>query len=309
MKRYIAIICAIMAALVSRAQCEIPLMTQVLDPQNFDIPMSSLNVLESRLSQALTMDGVVGGAPYSQFCVVAQVNPIQSEAISGLQKTYMVAFNLDLFVGSIATGEKFLSSSIRLKGAGTSTDRAYTTAFNSINVNNKQFQDFVKKAKQKIIAYYDSQLNSIISRAKALCVTQDYEEALCLLSSVPTCCNGYNQVETLLASTFQSFVNYDCAVKVNKARAIWNATQNERGAMLAGAYLAAINPSSACNSDALILAEQIRSRVGDDWEFYKELKRESVNIEKARIEAARAIGVAYGENQKANTIRENWMVR
>lgn len=309
MKRYILMACVALVSLAVKAQCEIPLMTQVLDPQNDEIPMSSLNVLESRLSQALTMDGIVGGAPYSQFCVIAQVNPIKNEAVSGLQRTYLVAFNLDLFVASITTGEKFLSSSIRLKGAGTSPDRAYTTAFNSIDVNNQQFQDFVKKAKQKVIAYYDSQLSSILARAKALSIKQGYEEALCLLSSVPTCCNGYNQVESLLASTFQSFVNYDCAVKVNRARSIWNATQNKKGAMQAGAYLAAINPASACNADALALAEQIRTRIGDDWEFYKELQRSSVGLEQARIEAARAIGVAYGENQKANTIRENWMVR
>ena len=108
---------------------------------------------------------------------------------------------------------------------------------------------------------------------------------------------------------FKEYVDFDCAVKVNKARAVQNASQNKEGAALAGAYLASIDPSSSCRDAALALAEQIRKRIGDDWEFAKEQQRDAVALEKARIEAIRAIGVAYGENQKALTVRENWMIR
>lgn len=108
---------------------------------------------------------------------------------------------------------------------------------------------------------------------------------------------------------YQEYVDYDCAVKVNKARAIWNASQDKDGAALAGAYLASIDPASSCWDEALALAEQIRMRIGDDWEFAKELQRDAVALEKARIEAIRAIGIAYGQNQKALTVRENWLVR
>lgn len=83
----------------------------------------------------------------------------------------------------------------------------------------------------------------------------------------------------------------------------------KEGAALAGAYLASIDPSSSYRDEALALAEQIRKRIGDDWEFAKEQQRDAVALEKARIEAIRAIGVAYGENQKALTVRENWMIR
>ena len=116
-------------------------------------------------------------------------------------------------------------------------------------------------------------------------------------------------MERCMLDIYQQYVDYDCAVKVNKARAVWSASQDRSGAVLAGAYLVSIDPASSCWDEALSLAEAIRLRIGDDWEFSKELMRGSVMLEKARIEAIRAIGVAYGENQKALTVRENWLVR
>ena len=108
---------------------------------------------------------------------------------------------------------------------------------------------------------------------------------------------------------YQQYIDYDCATKVNKARSIWNAGQDSKSAAIAGAYLASIDPTSSCWEDALALAESIRMRIGDDWEFSKELMRDSVILEKSKIEAIRAIGVAFGQNQKAQTIRENWFIR
>jgi hypothetical protein len=130
-----------------------------------------------------------------------------------------------------------------------------------------------------------------------------------LLSSIPTCINNYDAVEAAMLSTFQTYLNLDCADKVNKARQAWNALQDRDGAKIAGGYLAAINPASQCHDEAMELADEIRERIGEEWEWAKDLKefgkemaRSEVELEKMRIEAVRAIGEAYAENQQPEVL-------
>lgn len=78
---------------------------------------------------------------------------------------------------------------------------------------------------------------------------------------------------------------------------------------MAGVYLASIDPASSCWEDAMVLSDAIRVRIGDNWEFSKELQRDAVMLEKTRIEAMPAIGVAFGTHQKARTVHEHWFVR
>lgn len=288
--------------------CIIPMMVFVPE-QAAEIPATAQNTLESRLRQMVTQNGMEGGAKFSSFCIVANTSESSKEVHGGIRPLISMTLDLELYVGNNYTGEKFASTSITINGAGRNEAKAYASAFASVSSSNAHIQNFLKEAKRKVNEYYETQVPNIINKAKGFAIRHEYEEALCLLTSVPSCCSNYHMVEDKMIEIFQEFVNYDCAVKVSKARAAWNASQDKEGAALAGAYLASIDPSSSCWDEALALAEQIRQRIGDDWEFEKELKREAVAIEKARIDAIRAIGIAYGENQKAQTIRENWMVR
>lgn len=292
----------------SQNNCILPL--AVVVPQQTDAlsPVAQAK-LESKLRQAVTKCGMDGESRFANFCIVANLTEGSKEVMSGVRPLVTISSELELYVGNNYTGEKFSSFVMTLRGAGNNVSKAYTAAFGMINASNPDIQKFLKDAKQKIYDYYETQVPNIILQAKGFSVRRNYEEALCLLSSVPTCCSRYDEVNRCMLEIYQQFVDYDCAVKVNKARNIWNASQDKIGAALAGAYLVSIDPASSCWDEALDLAETIRVRIGDEWEFSKELIRDAVMLGDARIEAARAIGVAYGQNQKAMTIKENWIVR
>lgn len=309
-KTILAIGIAILYVLPMKTQndCIIPMMVLVSQQTESLAPMAQ-SKLESRLRQIVTQNDMDGGVQFANFCIVANLTEGTKEVTSGLRPLVTLTSELELYVGNNYTGDKFASSSIVLRGAGPNESKAYTAAFSSINTSNTQIQKFLKDAKRKVNEYYETQVPNILRQAKGFSIRREYEEALCLLTSVPTCCSRYAEVEQCMLEIYQQYVDYDCAVKVNKARAIWNASQDKEGAVFAGAYLASIDPASSCWNDALLLAETIRSRIGDDWEFSKELMRDSVMLEKDKIEAIRAIGVAFGQNQKALTVRENWFVR
>lgn len=288
--------------------CVTPMMVVVPDQVDSFAPVVKAK-LESKLRQIVTKDGMGGGGKFSTFCIVANVTENSKEVISGIQPLVTVFADLELFVGNNYTGDKFASTSISISGAGRNDTKAYISALGRVSASNSDIQNFLKETKHKINEFYATQAPYIMQKAKQYATQRNFEEAMCLLSSVPTCCNEYANIEQCMLDIYKQYIDYDCAIKVNKARAAWNASQDKEGATLAGAYLASIDPSSSCQEDALALAESIRSRIGDDWEFYKEITRDSVQTERDKIEALKAIGVAYGENQKAVTVRENWLVR
>ena len=294
----------------AQAQCEFPL-TIVIPDQAVELSPMAKSQLTSKIRQAVTQNGMAGGTRFSNFCIVANLVETSKNLTSGLRPLVTVTMGLELYVANTRTGDKFGSTSVNLSGAGQNEKLAYMASISSLNPQNTALQSFMKATKKKIVAYYDGQSNNIIRQAKSLSSKQDFEQAMFLLSSIPTCINNYDAVEAAILSTFQTYLNLDCTDKINKARHAWNASQDREGAKIAGAYLAAINPGAQCYDDAMELADEIRERIGEEWEWAKDLKefgkemaRSQVELEKMRIEAARAIGEAYAENQPDITVNQ-----
>ena len=293
--------------------CVFP-MTILISDHVADVSASAPSQLVSKVRQIVTQNGMSGGVQYSNFCIVANLIEGTKNVTSGLRPLVTVSVDLELSIGNAFTGDRFASTAVTLNGAGPNEGRAYTAALASINANNPQLQQFMKSAKQKITKYYESQTGNIIRKAKSLSGQQNFEEALYLLTSIPTCINNYDEVERATLSIFQAYLDLDCTAKVNKARAVWAASQNREGGKLAGAFLAAINPASSCSDDAQALIDEISQRIGEEWEWAKDLKefskemaRSSVELERMRIEASRAIGEAWANNQQPVTINQNWL--
>jgi len=305
-----------LSTIVAHAQddCVFPMLIVVPDNVT-ELSPNAQTQLESKMRQIVTQHGMSGGARFANFCMVADLTPGTKNVTSGLRPLVTVSVDLALSVGNTTTGDRFASTAITLSGAGPNANRAYAAAVSSINANSAQMQQFMKNAKQKIKSYYDTQTGSIIRRANTLASQQNFEEALFLLSSVPACSSKYADVEQAISSIFQKFTDLDCASKLNKAKAAWAGSQDREGAKVAGAYLAGINPQSSCTEDAQALIHEISQRIGEEWEWAKDLKefgkemaRSQVDLERMRIEAARSIGEAWANNQQAD-IHQNIFIK
>ena len=297
----------------AQAQCEFPL-TIVIPDQAVELSPMAVTQLISKIRQAVTLNGMTGGTRYSNFCIVANLVETSKHMTGGLRPLVAVTTGLELSISNTRSGDSFGSTYVNLSGAGQNDKLAYMASISSLNPQNTALQSFLKATKKKIVAYYENQTNNIIRQAKSLSTKQDFEQAMYLLTTIPTCISNYDAVEDAILSTFQTFVDQDCTSKINKARQAWNASQDRDGAKIAGAYLAAINPAAQCFDEAEELADEIKERIGEEWEwakdmkeFGKEMARSQVELEKMRIEAARAIGEAYAENQPDITINQNYI--
>lgn len=95
----------------------------------------------------------------------------------------------------------------------------------------------------------------------------------------------------------QKVKDHQCAINLGKAKGAWS----NRNANEAAWFLGNITSDSKCASDAEALSNEIASHLDErekqQWDFQLKQQQDDVDIRKSEIEAARAIGVAYGENQ------------
>lgn len=88
-----------------------------------------------------------------------------------------------------------------------------------------------------------------------------------------------------------------------KAQAIWAGDQTISGAKRALALIAMIDQDAPSFHEAVAVREQIMAavRIDTDYELKKKYE-DRVSIEEQKIDAIKAIGVAYGQGQASNPL-------
>jgi hypothetical protein len=165
-----------------------------------------------------------------------------------------------------------------------------------------QIAQFIQEGKEKIIGYYDHEGEALIKKAQYLAKQKKYDEALFWVALIPQQSKHYDAALAAGQAIYQQYINNECNVNLAAARQAWAAHQNANGAEAAGEFLAKILPDAACYGDAMALYKEIKGKVLDDWKFEMKQYQDGVDLEKQRIEAARAVGVAYGTHQPSKEV-------
>ncbi|WP_044632281.1 V-type ATP synthase subunit E family protein [Neotamlana sedimentorum] len=268
-----------------------------IPPQIEGIPAYAKNMLANKLGRIITENGIANNSQSSRFIITPNITVLNKNITGTAPVMTALVLDLTLYIGDGVAGNLFSSTSLQLKGVGTNENKAYISAIKRINPKNKEIESFISSSKQKIIDYYNANCNSIVNRAQTLEYNNELEEALLILTSIPEVSSCYNSVKSKIKPLYQKAIDRDCTIKFNEASAIWAANQDIDAANSAGLLLSGIEPSSACFSQVKTLYGQIEERVKDlqdrDWNYsLKELE-----VEADIVQAARDIGLAYGENQ------------
>jgi hypothetical protein len=284
------------------------MLTSWVPPTIEGMPKIARKNLQNKLKQVVTKNGL-GGSPFNtRFIISANVNVMSKDILPGPPP--MHAYNLDitLYIGDGIEGTVFASETISVKGVGTNENKAYISALKRISPKNADVQAFVKTGKEKIIQYYKDNCDLIIKKANTLADQNEFEQAIYMLSAVPSACEEcYVKAMNAIKPIYKRQIDRDCKEKLQKATGIWNASQDMAAAEEAGAMLASIDPDASCAPQARTLSNKIAAKVKQidarEWKYtVKDQQQES-----ERIAAIKAIGVAYGKGPKANvTYKSMW---
>lgn len=265
------------------------------------------NILSTRLIRVLTADGVTADSNYGQFYISGRFDNLYKETLPGPPTQTVVRTVLTLMVADIFGNKVFDSEIFELRGVGTSQQRAYINAVNQLKADNKALVNFISRAKNKIISYFDSNYRQLLSKAKTAAARHDFDQALYFASLIPQCSAGYSEAENVMLTYYQEYINNEGKILLDKARAAFSISPDAEGAVKAYGYLQMIDTDSSAYSAAQAFAREIGKQTKTEYDFEVHKKYEDKkDIKLKQIDAARQIGVAFGNGQAPNTTNILW---
>ena len=263
--------------------------------ENF--PEGAKAMIENKLTQLLTRNGIAGLDYMGQFVLTVTTTPLDKDIIAGPPMKISEKMEMNLYIVDAYAKTIFSSTSFTVRGLGETENKCYLNAISRMPLQTPQIAQFIQEGKEKIIGYYDHEGEALIKKAQYLAKQKKYDEALFWVALIPQQSKHYDAALAAGQAIYQQYINNECNVNLAAARQAWAAHQNANGAEAAGEFLAKILPDAACYGDAMALYKEIKGKVLDDWKFEMKQYQDGVDLEKQRIEAARAVGVAYGTHQ------------
>lgn len=292
------------AVLPVRAQdCTIDMSVEILtgSPQ---LPAPVQDMLRTRLISAVSAGGFASDGLSSPYFLGARFNRLYSDILPGPPQQHAIRGEITLYVGNYYTRTIYATTTIELRGAGTSDERACANAFRSISAKNTRLLQFLDKTRAEITAACENDSHRILAEIKQAESQHDYGKALAILASVPACCSNYELYHRELMRIYSIYMDTNGQRLLRMARAAWAASPDRSGATEAVRLISLIDPESTSAAKADALIGEINSGLSADIATARESR---VELEKLRIEAVKEIARAYYSEQQPNNISLTWI--
>lgn len=259
--------------------------------------------VRSKIERGVAKYGISAVPGMSRFALVPEIVIINEQTRSTIPATAEIEFDLVLSLLDLDDGRVFANYSYTTTSSGTNKGNAISKGVSSIRFErDPNFSAFCAQATNKVLGYYEAQIPAIIAKAKSAAGSRDYQYAIYLLTQIPSECPSYTRkVAPLICDYYVQEVEDFGAQVLAEAEAAWAASPNAEGAARVAEILAAMPPNCGSSAGARALVNKIGNKFEmiEQWErdYMVREQRYANNQEMARIEAARAIGVAYAKNQ------------
>ena len=300
-KIFLSFMAALMSATIFAAETEyLPISVYAADNSE-SFPQGAKAMMENKLTQLLTRNGIAGMDYMGQFILTVTTTPLDKDVIAGPPMKIAEKMEMNLYIVDALAKTIFSSTSFTVRGLGETENKCYLNAISHMPLQTPAVAKFISEGKQKIIDYYDHEGEALIKKAHFLAKQKSYEEALAIVSLIPQQSKNYEAALAAGLEIYQMYLDNECNIYLAAARQAWATEQNAQGAAAAGEYLANILPDAGCYDDAMELYKEIKGKVLDDWKFEMKKYQDGIDLEKQRIDAMRQVGVAYGNHQPAQT--------
>lgn len=297
---FIQLLCT--SAFMMAQECDLPL-SVAFSTESEQIPQAAERAIANKLKQILTQNGVSGTLEFEQFALVPKFEFLDKHIVAGPPVKHVYNLSITLEIRDTQENTLFSTYTTDINAVGENETKAYMAAVRQIAPQSQQIKDFISRGRTKITAYYNKNYQRIIQKARVMSKMNKNEEALYHIMSIPECCSGYASAMEEALSIFQTHIDREGERLLMKARAIWAAGHNDKAAAEAAYLLTRIDPSSKTYSQANALLGEIKEKSSKNapWNYEMQVYKDAVSLQQQRIEAARAVGVAFGKGQQQQT--------
>lgn len=232
---------------------------------NANIPSYALSVIENKLAQIAAKHGMAGNSADMRFVITANLVEVSKDITATTPPMVALKFAPTLYIGDIVTGELFASCDLPIiRGVGENETKAYMGAIKALQVNNPAVAKCINEGKEKIVEYYNSQIDFILAEAESLVKAQQYDEAMVMLASVPNICkDAYLKAFEKIGEVYQKKIDLEGEKLYNEAYATWNTAKTKESASKVVELVAAINPISSAAAKGRELVKMVESRYAE----------------------------------------------
>lgn len=288
----------VFVALQASAECTIYLSVLHI-PQRPEIPQASVDYFSQRLQSICSRFSFDIDGSASRFFIAGKFVSAYTNTMPGPPEQTAVRTTLTLYIGDLEAQKVFSTLDIELRGAGTSQQRAYISALGPISADNIRIQSFLEDARKRIINYYDETFPLIKQQVRQAIQRYDYQQALWLLSLIPSCSLAYPEAIDMAIPLINKDINRQGELLLLAAKTYWASSPNKNGAEKAMECIRQIDPASSSFVASQSFIDEIKARNISDLDFETRHKFETdVEIRNLTLDVIKAIGVAYGKGQK-----------
>lgn len=143
---------------------------------------------------------------------------VDRTANAGIGLMYIKEAKLTLSAISRADGSVFNSIVVNLSGDGSSKAEAERRLLDSFNPRAARFAQFIHASQQKIEEHFENITGPMCKQAEALAARGQYDEAVMLLSLIPSSTSAYDTVADLIAKFYSAKIELEAERIIGKAR-------------------------------------------------------------------------------------------
>lgn len=236
--------------------------TPYIDEQNCSLmPNGICEILTQKLNTIISQNEIQSQMGQSRFILTCNVTEESKNVLSTSPTQIAYVLDLHLYIGDGETGTKYISQSFRTKGVGATEEKAYRNAVKNLQAKSDQMTAFVGKGKARIIDYYESGKEQILSSIRACVDGKNLEQAAYELCLIPQECSYYNDVQTLIGKVNGMIIDNNSSDMFLQAKSVWASEQNESTANQVANLINQIDANASCYAEAHIFLQSVIERM------------------------------------------------
>ncbi len=254
MKKLLLMLCAAVIGFcpASAQQNENIHITPYVSP-DLGLPGTSGKILEQRITRMVVSNGF--GSLSNEFLLTADAQIVSKEVTPTVPPRELVKVEVTLYIVGVREQIIVAEETLTVGHVGDATNEGaiFAGAFANINPRSPQVRRFMMSAREKIVDYYAQRVPAILAQAQAFADMAEYDKALALLGTVPTCLPEYPVVAEKMVAANRQMLDKFAATALQEAKGKM-ALRDWEGALDALLY---VDPLSSRFPEAEALVKKI----------------------------------------------------
>ena len=134
-------------------------------PNSYSVPVEACKQLEIKMEQILSQNGISSTDPSNRFVMTCKPSVLTKNVVPGPPQKISLAVDFNFIVGDAVEDKIYEMFTVNSIGVGTNETKAYIAAIKNIKTQNEEVKQFIKKAKEEIVSYYELRCGQIKDEA------------------------------------------------------------------------------------------------------------------------------------------------